>query len=315
MRKMKLERMLAMVMLLISKKQVQAADLADLFEVSVRTIYRDIDTISRAGIPIVTSQGAGGGISVMETYRLEREWLKEEELFAIASALQSISSMYEPASHSAAYQKIKHLIPDQAAEAFKRETEKWFIDMTAWGQTEDQKALRENISDAIDRSSTISFTYTNANGETLLRETEPYTLVCKAGRWYLYAYCLVRNDFRFFKLSRIKDMTVLHQSFMRKDIQLETLPWDVNWYRKDRLTELVILVQPGARQRISEWFGHDSLQFDENEACRAVISLPEDQWLIGFLLQFGKDIEVLEPLHIREKVKETIFHMQKIYET
>lgn len=128
---MKLERLLAMVVLLISKKQVQAAELAELFEVSVRTIYRDIETINRAGIPIVTSQGSGGGIGIMETYRLEREWLKEEELFAIASALQSVSSMYEPVSHSTAYQKIKHLIPEHSAQAFKHQTEKWFIDMTA----------------------------------------------------------------------------------------------------------------------------------------------------------------------------------------
>ncbi|AXC55192.1 helix-turn-helix transcriptional regulator [Bacillus subtilis] len=312
---MKLERLLAMVVLLISKKQVQAAELAELFEVSVRTIYRDIETINRAGIPIVTSQGSGGGIGIMETYRLEREWLKEEELFAIASALQSVSSMYEPISHSTAYQKIKHLIPEQSAQAFKHQTEKWFIDMTAWGHTEDQKALREKISAAIDRLSTISFTYTSASGETLLRETEPYTLVCKAGHWYLYAYCLVRNDFRFFKLNRMKDLAILHQTFIRKDIQLDTLPWDKNWYQKGRLTELVILVQPAARQRIGEWFGYDVLHCEEDEICRAVISLPEDQWLIGFLLQFGKDIEVLQPLHIRDRVKETIHHMQKIYET
>lgn len=226
---MKLERLLAIVVLLISKKQVQAAELAELFEVSVRTIYRDIDTINRAGIPIVTSQGSGGGIGIMETYRLEREWLKEEELFVIASALQSVSSMYGSISHSTAYQKIKHLIPEQSAGAFKQQTEKWFIDMTAWGHTEDHKALRENISAAIDRLSTISFTYTNANGETLLREAEPYTLVCKAGHWYLYAYCLVRNDFRFFKLNRMKDQVILHQSFIRKDIQLDTLPWDKSW--------------------------------------------------------------------------------------
>ncbi|MCY8724513.1 YafY family protein [Bacillus inaquosorum] len=312
---MKLERLLAIVVLLISKKQVQAAELAELFEVSVRTIYRDIDTINRAGIPIVTSQGAGGGIGIMETYRLEREWLKEEELFAIASALQSVSSMCEPASHSTAYQKIKHLIPEQSAEAFKHQTEKWFIDMTAWGHTEDQKALRKKISAAIDQLSTISFTYTNASGETLLRETEPYTLVCKAGHWYLYAYCLVRNDFRFFKLNRMKDVAILQNSFIRKDIQLDTLPWDRNWYEKDRLTELVILVQQPARQRIREWFGSEVLHCDEDENCRAVISLPEDQWLIGFLLQFGKDIEVLEPLHIRDKVKNTIHQMQKVYET
>lgn len=83
-----------------------------------------------------------------------------------------------------------------------------------------------------------------------------------------------------------------------------------------RLTELVILVQPAARQRIGEWLGYDVLHCcEEDEICRAVISLPEDQWLIGFLLQFGKDIEVLQPLDIRDKVKETIHHMQKIYET
>ncbi|MCY8484822.1 YafY family transcriptional regulator [Bacillus atrophaeus] len=312
---MKLERILAIVVLLVSKKQVQAAELADLFEVSVRTIYRDVETISRAGIPIVTAQGNGGGISIMETYRLERLWLKEEELAAIASALQSVSSMYEPASNNDAFEKIQHLVPEQDLETFKRQTEKWFIDMTAWGDTKHQKKLVEELSAAIDRTSTVSFTYTNAKGETRTRETEPYTMVFKSGHWYLYAYCLAKKDFRFFKLQRMKELAILQKSFDRKNIQLKTLPWDANWYQKDRLTDLLLLVLPPAQQRFSEWFGEDSLQFDESGNCKAVISLPEDQWLIGFLLQFGKEIEVLKPLHIREKVKDTINHMQIIYET
>ncbi|MBY8913974.1 YafY family transcriptional regulator [Bacillus sp. YC2] len=312
---MKLERLLAIVVLLISKKQVQAPELAEMFEVSVRTIYRDIDAISRAGIPIITSQGFGGGIQMAEMYRLEREWLKEEELAVIASALKSVSSVYEPDASSTAIQKIQQLVPVQNEAEFKRKTEKWFFDMTPWGHTNDQKKLHKLISSAIDQTLTVTFIYTNAKGETMERQAEPYTLVCKTGRWYLYAYCLAKQDFRFFKLSRMKTLTVQTITFERKDIQLDTLPWDAEWYRKDKAACLELLVHPGARQRLGEWFGYDVFHFDKEGNCRAVISLPENQWLIGFLLQFGKEIEILSPLHIREQVKETIQEMKKRYET
>lgn len=312
---MKLERLLAIVVLLISKKQVQAQELAEMFEVSVRTIYRDIDAISRAGIPVITSQGFGGGIQISEMYRMEREWLKEEELAVIASALKSVSSVYEPDASSSAIQKIQQLVPEQNEAEFKRKTEKWFFDMTPWGYTGDQRKLHELLSGAIDHTLTVSFTYTNANGETTERQAEPYTLVCKTGRWYLYAYCLAKQDFRFFKLNRMKNLTVQTMSFERKDVQLASLPWDAEWHRKDRLVCLELLVDPEAQQRLGEWFGYDVFHFDKEGSCRAVISLPENQWLIGFLLQFGKEIEILSPLHIRERVKETIQEMKKRYET
>ncbi|KXZ21749.1 YafY family protein [Bacillus nakamurai] len=313
---MKLERLLAIIVLLISKKQVQAAELAEMFEVSVRTIYRDIDVISRAGIPIITSQGFGGGIQMTETYRMEREWLKEEELAVIASALKSVSSVYEPYASSSAIKKIQQLVPVKNEAEFKRKTEKWFFDMTPWGHTNDQKnLLHELLSGAIDHTLTVSFIYTNAKGETMERQAEPYTLVCKTGRWYLYAFCLAKQDFRFFKLSRMKSLSVQTITFERKDVQLDTLPWDAEWYRKEKAVSLELLVHSGAQQRLGEWFGYDVFHFDKEGSCRAVISFPENQWLIGFLLQFGKEIEILSPLHIREQVKETIQEMKKRYET
>ncbi|KJD52356.1 transcriptional regulator, partial [Bacillus amyloliquefaciens] len=121
---MKIDRLLAIVILLINKRQVQAKELAGMFEVSVRTIYRDIEAINQAGIPIVTLQGAGGGISIMERFRLENKLLSADELAAITTALESVSSTYEVLHHGSALEKIRFLVSEEEMPEFRKKTEK-----------------------------------------------------------------------------------------------------------------------------------------------------------------------------------------------
>ncbi|MDA7027840.1 YafY family protein [Bacillus sp. CLL-7-23] len=311
---MKIDRLLAIVVLLISKRQIQAKELADLFEVSVRTIYRDIEAINQAGIPIITSQGSGGGISIMEQYRLENKLLSADELAAITTALESVSSTYKSFHDGAALQKIRLLVSKEEWPKFREKTEKWFIDISSWGESKGIKEKIQLFNRVIDNSNIISLTYVNKEGQTGERRVEPHTLVLKARHWYLYAFCLERQAFRFFKLVRIKDIHIFQDQFKRREVHLSELPWETEWHKPENMTDLTLLIKPSGEPLAREWFGYDSLTY-KNGSCIASVSYPEDDWLYGFLLQFGTHIEILHPAHIRQKVKELAKQINDLYET
>nr|WP_254115394.1 YafY family protein [Bacillus haynesii] len=310
----KIDRLLAIVILLINKRQVQAKELAAMFEVSVRTIYRDIEAINQAGIPIVTSQGAGGGISIMERFRLENKLLSADELAAITTALESVSSTYEVLHHGSALEKIRFLVSEEEMPEFRKKTEKWFVDISSWGESPVIKEKIRLLDEAADSTRTVSFTYVNREGQTGTRKAEPHTLVLKGRHWYLYAFCLKRQAFRFFKLLRMKDVRMLEEKFERKEVDLSSLPWETSWYKPENMTELTLLIKPSGESLAREWFGSESLTY-ENGQCAATVSYPEDQWLYGFLLQFGTHIEVLDPPRIRQKIKDLAKQIVHLYET
>lgn len=190
---MKIDRILSIVMLLISKKQVQAKDLAELHEVSVRTIYRDIDTINQAGIPVVTTQGAGGGISLVDDYRLEKKLFTDDDIELILTALESMTSAYSFKESEHVLKKIKSLIPPKSDESENQHHV--FIDLSSWGKDSQAEKKLQLIHTAASAHQFIQFTYRNAKGETLPRKVEPYTLVLKGRHWYLYAFCCVKMIF------------------------------------------------------------------------------------------------------------------------
>lgn len=126
---MKIDRLLSIVILLLNRPLIQAKELADMFEVSVRTIYRDIDSINSAGIPVVTYQGAGGGIGLMQGYRLDRNVLSQRELADIFSALQSASSIGGE-GHHLLMEKISSVVPPSQISAFRSKTTQMIVDFS-----------------------------------------------------------------------------------------------------------------------------------------------------------------------------------------
>jgi predicted DNA-binding transcriptional regulator YafY len=312
---MKLDRLLAIVVVLLGKRRVQAKELADMFEVSVRTIYRDIDTINQAGIPVITYQGTGGGIGLMDEYRIEKKWLTEDELAAVMTALQSISSMLDTSHMEAALKKVRHLVHHEEQNKFQEKTDKWFIDISSWGKDEKTKEKLNLLNEAIDKSFCVSFTYVNARGEASMRHAEPHTLVLKSGNWYLYAYCLEKDAFRFFKLLRMKDVQVSEKRFVRRKVELGALPWETEWHQPENVVELEIRIKDNARKLAEEWFGIEAVERNEKGEMIVTATYPEDNWLYGFLLSFGTSIEVIRPPHIRKKLNESAKAIGKMYET
>ncbi|MBR2564287.1 MAG: YafY family transcriptional regulator [Paenibacillus sp.] len=312
---MKLERLLAIVVLLINRGRLQAKDLADRFEVSIRTIYRDIDTLGQAGIPVVTYQGASGGIGLAEGYRLDRNLLTDKDLASIVTALRSISTSHTNAARELLVEKLSSIVPEAKNEDFQASTHRFIVDYSTWTHPEALQQKLNVIDQGIDQFQCIRFAYCNAEGAQSYRTVDPHTLVLKKHVWYLYAFCHERNEFRMFKLVRMKDVTLAAQHFERKSIDLQDRPWQQDWSRPDNQISMTLKFHVRARHLAEEWFGIENVLPDGNGYYISQVAFPEDNWLYGFILGFGADVEVLEPLHIRDNVCQMAEQIVQKYKT
>ncbi|AIQ44958.1 transcriptional regulator [Paenibacillus sp. FSL R7-0273] len=309
---MKIDRLLSIVILLMNRPLIQAKELADMFEVSVRTIYRDIESINGAGIPVVTYQGAGGGIGLMEGYRLDRNMLTERELADIFTALQSVSS-YGGTGHTLLMEKISSVIPPSQTAAFRSKTAQLIVDFSPWGlqgPLEERLAL---IKEALEESAAVAFEYVAASGAASRRSVEPYTLVLKGQSWYLYGFCTGRGDFRLFKLLRMKSLVKEDRRYVRQDIPVGELPWSRGWADPAGTVPVVLRFSAAGRHLAEDYFDCSELQPESDGGYTVTVYYPEDNWLYGFLLSFGPAAEVLEPEHIRRRLGEIAAGIAAVY--
>lgn len=310
---MKIDRLLSIVIILMNRNLIQAKELADMFEVSVRTIYRDIESINQAGIPVVTYQGANGGIGLMEGYRLDRNVLTDGELADIFTALQNVSA-YGAGEHSLLMEKISSVIPPSKMDAFRSKTTQLVVDFSPWGMNGPLEERMGTLKEALEQSLAVTFEYVNAEGQTTLRSVEPYTLVLKGQAWYLYGLCALRQEFRLFKLLRMKSIVKETRSFTRQDLPPGEVPW-IHEMRKDPpLVPVVLHFPPEGKHLAEDRFDYTELQSDGNGGYRVSLDYPEDGWLYGFLLSFGTAVEVLEPEHLRRKIGELAAGIAAKYE-
>lgn len=257
---MRMDRLLNMVALLANRRQMKAQELAEHFGVSVRTIYRDADTISLAGFPIVSYPGAGGGLGIAEGFRLDRTVLSEEELSSVLLALHSTSGLWPGETGSAALEKLKAVLAGacQAEAGHARLLEgmdSLHFDHTPWnrpgGYAEELALLRQGI----EACRLVRFRYFSSGGESVERFVEPYTLVMKSGQWYLYAYCPLRQGFRLFRLSRMREPEIMAEQFRRRETEPDALPWNNQWPMEGSLVELKLRLPARLQPLAEEWFG------------------------------------------------------------
>ena len=210
---MKIDRLLAIVLILLNRRKATAPELAERFGVSVRTIYRDIDTIDRAGVPIVSFQGQGGGFGIVESYRLERQLLTPDDMLAMLGVLRGVGLALKDDQLNRSSQKIESLIPDHERRRLSDEIK---IELSPWGYRGREDALLEALRLATHERQLVRFTYLNAAGDRSDRTVEPMTLVFKGSAWYLFAYCRLKADYRLFRVSRIRDLARLRDAFDRR---------------------------------------------------------------------------------------------------
>ncbi|AEG58363.1 helix-turn-helix transcriptional regulator [Desulforamulus ruminis] len=296
---MKLERLISILVILLRRQRVQAKELAEMFEVSVRTILRDVEAINLAGIPIVTYQGAKGGIGLAEGYRLDKSILTSHEMAAIITMLKGIGMSVPDIGHEILQEKLKNTLSPAQAKFLDAKTNQLFIDLSPWGGN---RTLAEKVGilrKAIENLTEVELKYTDSSGAKTLRRVQPYSLVLKGQNWYLYAWCLLRGEFRLFKLSRMKEINILETRFQPQEVSLQPFPWEEEWSSPGGMVELELVFDKEMEAVVEEWFAGNLVQLEDGR-IRIEISLPENNWLYGFLLSFGTGVEVIRPSRLRK---------------
>lgn len=293
-------RLLQILFILLEKGSVTAPDLAEKFEVSARTIYRDIDALSAAGIPIYAVRGKGGGIFLQDNYALDKVLFTDEEQKEILIAIQSLKLINGSLSTS---------LVSKLSSLFKKESLDWLeIDFSDWTGLGNE--LFEKLQQVILSRKVIQVNYLSHKGAFIARELEPLKLVFRNKAWYIYAYCRLRGDFRLFKIARMRNLMLLSESFIRKT------PKKVFSERvasKEKQVELTLLFDSGVAYRVQEEF--KTVRQDQDDHLIATVTLPDDETTIYYLLSFGDHLEVLEPAAFREKMKEHIKKLNNKYKT
>ena len=299
---MKDNRLFRILYYILEKGKVTASDLADKFEVSVRTIYRDIDSISSAGIPIYALQGKGGGIEIAEDFVLSKSLLSENEKQQIMSALKGLDNT--------AIQHENELLTKLSA-LFKMKSTNWIeVDFNNWQNNKLYEKTFDGIKSAILSKNIISFTYFSSNEKETSRSVKPVRLLFKSQDWYLYAFCLLRNDFRYFKLSRIKNLDIHIEKFddSFEDVILKKeMPHDNTVHIKVKFDRKVAF-------RVYDELNGEITEDDEGNLY-SEIEIPNDYNLYNYIFSFGDGAEVLEPKEIRIRIKEIINKMAEKYIT
>lgn len=301
--RMKIDRLIGILSVLLQKEKTTAPELADSFEVSKRTINRDIEDLCRAGIPIRTAQGIGGGISIMDGYRMDRTILTSKDMQMILAGLRSLDSV----SGSSYYGQLMEKIQAGSSE-FITGRDSILIDLSSWYQ--DSLAPKiEIIQDAIGDRRLIKFRYYAPSGESE-QTVEPYYLVFRWSSWYLWAWCLKRKDFRLFKLNRMDGVQITEKNFKCRDA---TMPDLSNEKIFPGGIKVKALFEADQKWRLVEEFGTSC--FTENDDGRLLFTADytDMENLITWILIFGDKAEVIEPEEVREKVRTAIEAMIKNY--
>lgn len=302
---LKLDRLLAITMLLLNRKRVGAQELSERFEVSLRTIYRDLEALNQAGIPIVSFAGAAGGYEIMDQYRLDRQFLSLEELQSIIIALKGVGSSFGDQDISSLLDKVGALVARSEQRELSDMSQQLMIDLNPWhgGRAEKEKLgiLRSAARDC----KVIRFAYTTSQGDSSERMCEPIGVVLKGYVWYLYGYCKLREDYRIFRLTRIEHLTVLDENFIRRPKTLEQL--DFQWARQDNhpnLIRLVLRFHPRAKARLQDYFTFGQIETQPDGMILVTAAQPDEPWLYGMLLSYGADVFIVEPDSVAQTVRE-----------
>ncbi|MEK3884647.1 YafY family protein [Paenibacillus sp. PL2-23] len=310
---MKLQRMLGIIMLLLSRKRVGAQELAKRFEVSLRTIYRDMESINAAGVPIASFAGIEGGYEIMHEYRIERQLVTLDDLTSIVTALKGMQSTLQDEHLDQLLAKMNALIARQEQQRLERTGEQILIGLSPWTRVAADRDKLVELRLAARNRQVVWLDYTNPQGDTVERAVEPIGLAWKGSAWYLYAYCRLRNSYRIFKLSRIRKLCVDMEVFPERKERLEDLDADWGRWNAGSYMTIVLRFHPSVKVRVEEFFDSEEIKLEEDGWLLVRSEFPEDEWLYSMLLSYGANVRVLEPLSLADKISSQARRIVEMY--
>lgn len=308
---MKIDRLLSIIVYLLNRDLVSARVLAERFGVTVRTIQRDMETIELAGIPIISIQGPHGGYGIMENFKIDNQLVGVDDLYYIITSLKSVSETLIDSNINNTLEKMKNLLPTHTSDFLEDKNEKLSIDFSWLGGDPRHRDSFGIIKEAVDSERLLRFQYTNNKLNKLTRVVEPMTIVFKWRGWYLFAWCREKEDFRIFRISRMREPEILPGRFKRKDISFQDF---IGRHSSNlKTTELTLQFHSSMRILVEEFYPPEDCT--EGPAGSVIVKarMPEDSWMYGHLLSYGEFVTVLDPPHVRDRLKTSAEKIQKKY--
>lgn len=301
---MKIDRLIGILSILLQKGKVTAQELADKFEVSHRTILRDIDSLNMAGIPVVSEQGRSGGISIMNGYKLDRTLLSSNDMQAILSGLQSLDSV----CGTNRYRRLMEKLSVNEAAAVNADSH-IIIDLSNWDKLVIADKI-ELIKKAIEQRHIITFRYFSPNGESE-RKIEPYHLIFQWSAWYVWGYCTEREDYRMFKLTRITQLAITDD--MCGDRAVPEYTSDKLRHTKGEI-KVTVKFDDSVKWRIIDEFGVDLLNYDDNGNLLMTFTWSDIPSLYRYILTFDSNAEIIDPPEYRREFAQLVKNIISKYE-
>ncbi|MFT4413305.1 helix-turn-helix transcriptional regulator [Fredinandcohnia humi] len=302
---MKLERLISMIYMLLHNEVISASELAEKYGVSQRTIYRDIDTICAAGIPVVSYHGVNGGYGIIDTYKMDRSLLGSYDVGSLITVLHSMSTVFDDERAMDTVRKLQTIQKDDSPPSMS-------LDI---GSLNVNHEFLRIIRSAILDKHIIQFEYTNGKNERVTRLVEPASLHYQYNAWYLYGYCRTRNDYREFKISRMAHLIATREQYYRVHHSTQNRMSYENYRWTDQV-DVSLHFSKEALARALDLFNDVERSYQHDGSLIIKLKLDNDVWakrLLSIILSFGDEVEVVEPIQLRQELKENLEKILKIY--
>jgi predicted DNA-binding transcriptional regulator YafY len=297
---MKNNRLFQILYILLEKGSVTAPELAARLEVSTRTVYRDVEALSMAGVPVFATQGKGGGITLMQNYTFDKALLSDDEQNQILFAIQSLQATEQPVG--ALLSKLGGM--------FQKQNANWIeVDFSRWGLGRVDTEKFEMLKTAILGKRVLDIRYCNTLGDTSARSVLPFKLIFKDKSWYLQAFCEKADDYRLFKINRIVELSVSSRRFTRSFE--DAPPVEIDMAPSADYTPVKLLFAPSVAFRVYDEFDCSRIERQSDGSMLVTTDFPGDGWVLGYLFSFGVDLRVLSPEHMRRNLSA---YAKKIFE-
>lgn len=302
---MKIDRLIAITMFLSNREIVSASTLANRFEVSKRTIQRDISVLNQAGIPIISTYGINGGYEIMDGFKLTKQVANIDDYLNIITAIKGLCTAYDNEKINSTLEKV--LFSMQGGE------QRVFIDFTVAREGIQVNEYLQVIEKAIYDKKPLCIEYTSAEQISSIRLVEPLALSYKWYSWYLFAYCTKKNDYRLFKLPRILKCEPTLGIFTKKHKNIELLMKSEQAIDKRKYFKIRLLCKREIKQQVLEYLNCNIIEEHKNGDFILSMSVPFERMWFSLLMGFGNKVQVLEPNELKIKLKQKAKEILSIY--
>ena len=309
---MKINRIITIIMVLLQREKITGKELAEKLNVSLRTIYRDIQVIEGAGIPIITYQGSDGGISILKNYKISKGLFTKEDVIVLLKGLNLLSSpVLKESENLRTLEKIKSFLSEQELDEVTNNLNQLIVDLSPWFSKQNIDNKISIIRLAVKEQLLLSFDYLSIRNKQATRLIEPYKLIFKEKEWYLQAFCLTKNDFRVFKLSKMSNLRETNTKFIR-----QTTPEAFSLFQtemKKKIFKIKLLIDESLLERILDFCDEKDIKKLNEQQYLVNFDFIDDDYSYGILLGLGHQCICLEPEHIRHELIERAEKIIKSY--